>query len=300
MKLRLLLVLCAISVSGCAQPLMKLAEPTEEQKTLANKMLQASDVSPGRHVSYSEMTPTVNRVVLHVRNAAYRVCTHHLDLRRAEEETGKGNHCDLMLDNVITVYTHESGINAYADQRNEVIILGGLVSAMRNDEEIAAVLAHEMAHVMLDHVEKKTKNALIGMALAGGLAAYGNSYYGTNSQQSRQVTQQWMNVGAMAGSRAYSPEMEIEADRVAIYILQEAGFSTLAMINALQSLNNAKVRKKREGIFKGRVGFLQTHPSNERRIAHLIMAIEDTVSGVPLFYSVRPKSRHHTPPILAE
>ena len=292
MKPGLLLVLCAIAVSGCAQPLMKFAEPTEEQKAMANRMLETSDSFPVRHVSYSEMTPTVNRVTLRVRNAAYRVCTHHLDLRRTEEETGKGEHCDLMLDNVITVYTHERDINAYADQSNEVIILGGLVRAMRNDEEIAAVLAHEMAHVMLGHVEKKTKNALIGMALAGGLAAYG-----TNDQQ---VTQQWMEIGAMVGSRAYSPEMEIEADRVAIYILQEAGFSTVAMVNALQSLNNAKVRRTREGIFNGRVGFLQTHPSDERRVAHLIMAIEDAVSGIPLFYSVHPKSRHHTPPILAE
>lgn len=180
----------------------------------------------------------------------------------------------------VYVFSREPGVNAYADQWNNVGVLGGLVELSGSDGEVAAVLAHELAHVMYGHVEKKFKNALVGAALAGGFTAYAQNrggYYDGRALENA------MALGATVGSRAYSPEMEIEADRTAIYILREAGFSTVHMRNFIVRMSRTKPAKSRFfGLLPSRVGFLQTHPSNDRRIAHILLAIEDSANGVPL------------------
>ena len=90
-----------------------------------------------------------------------------------------------------------------------------------------------------------------------------------------------MRLGAEIGANAYSPEMEIEADRTAVYILHRAGFPASAMQSALVRLSQTRARWQ-DGTFSGEVGFLQTHPSDDRRLAHVYSATQDAEAGVPL------------------
>ena len=92
----------------------------------------------------------------------------------------------------------------------------------------------------------------------------------------------YQRLGIMAGSRAYSPEMELEADRLAVYILQEARYPGLAMRDALVRLHHLKTSPVASGALVGRVGFLETHPSDDRRIAHILSVIRDVAAGKPL------------------
>ena len=185
----------------------------------------------------------------------------------------------------VYVYSRDPDVNAYADHRNNVGVFGGLVELSGSDGEIAAVLAHELAHIMYGHVEKKIRNALVGATLAGGFTAYAQSQSGYYDGR---AVENAMILGSTIGSRAYSPEMEIEADRTAIYILREAGFSTAHMRNFIVRMSRAKPAKSRFlGLLPSRVGWLQTHPSNDRRIAHILSAIEDSAAGVPLKVSGR-------------
>ena len=178
----------------------------------------------------------------------------------------------------VTFYASKGELNAYADLYDEVGVFGGLAK-ISTEEELAAVVAHEFSHVMLGHVQKKVKNALAGMAIAGGLAAAYAGYTGTDAST---YGEDWMRAGQVAGSRAYSPEMEIEADRLAVYILKEAGYPPTAMRDVIIRMHRAKPPKRR-GLFRPKqVGFLQTHPSNDRRIAHILAAIRDAEANVPL------------------
>ena len=263
-----LIVLLAVLLVGCAQPVLEIADPREHHRTAVKTVLE-SDISNNRDLARHEMWPAVNRVLPRVRNAAWRVC---LDLKRPTER------CRLLPRLRVRVLTDKPDINAFANGNDEVGLYGGLVSKMGSDAEIAAVLAHEFAHVLFGHVEKKTNNALIGMSVAAGLVGVFAYSTDTNPQP---YQDSWMQAGAMIGSRAYSPQMEIEADRAAVYILQYAGFEPQAMKVAIVRMSQLKHRIRHSGL-SSTVGFLDTHPSNDRRIAHILSAIDDAQAGIAL------------------
>ncbi len=258
-----------ILLAGCATPHLDIAEPDDRQKAEAETILKHEKVSPPRNVAADRMVPTVNRVLRRIRLASHAVCT---DLKLPEER------CKPMLETKVLVYTQEKDINAFADRNDNVSVFGGLVRNMGADAEIAGVLAHEFAHVMLGHVDKKTTNALIGGLILGVLTGVASAAAGSQDQQPvRDMTK----VGWEIGGTAYSPEMEIEADRTAVYILHKAGLPLTALQSALLRMSRARAQRS-SGAFAGTVGFLQTHPSDDRRHAHLISAMEDVRAGKPL------------------
>ena len=265
-----LATVAAVGLSGCAKPMLDIAEPDELQRAAAQAVLDDTQLdSPPETISWMR-GDGLDRVLNPVRFSAFKVC------ERLALESGR---CAHVLTSKVTLYTQERTINAYADEYDDVGVFAGLIKTMGSDAELAAVIAHEFSHVMLGHVEKKTKNAIAGMAVATGLAGAFAAATGANPQS---FGESWQRTGAIAGSRAYSPEMEIEADRIAIYILREAGYPTTAMRDAIVRLHRATPVRRRGLFSPSRVGFLETHPSNDRRIAHILSAIEDASTGVPL------------------
>ncbi|MYJ73302.1 MAG: M48 family metalloprotease [Rhodospirillaceae bacterium] len=258
-----------ILLAGCATPHLDIAEPDERQKAEAEATLQHARIGPPRNVAADRMVPTVRRVIRRVRLASHAVCT---DLKLPEER------CKPMLEAKVFVHTKKKDINAFADEDDNVGVYGGLVRHMGTDAEIAGVLAHEFAHVMYGHVESKKINAFIGGLILGGLAAAASAAGGGKNQQ---LVRDSTSLGWEIGATAYSPEMEIEADRTAVYILRRAGFPVHALQSALLRMNRARAERS-SGTFSGTVGFLETHPSNDRRHAHLISAMEDVRAGKPL------------------
>ena len=259
----------AILLAGCATPHLDIAEPDERQKAEAEATLKHARIGPPRNVAADRMVPTVGRVIRRVRLASHAVCT---DLKLPEER------CKPILKARVLVYTAENDINAFADGNDNVSVLGGLVHNMGTDAEIAGVLAHEFAHVMYGHVEKKQTNALIGGLILGVLTGVASA---AARSQDQTPVRDMTKLGREIGATAYSPEMEIEADRTAVYILRRAGFPVHALQSALLRMNRARA-KRSSGTFSGTVGFLQTHPSDDRRHAHLISAMEDVRAGKPL------------------
>ena len=259
----------ALALAGCATPHLEIAEPSDRQKAEAETALKFTAVGPPRNVAADRMVPTVNRVLRRVRLASHAVCT---ELKLPEER------CKPMLESRVLVDPNKKDINAFADGNDNVGVYGGLVRHMGTDAEIAGVLAHEFAHVMLGHVEKKTTNALIGGLVLGVLTGVASAAAGSQDQRPvRDMTK----LGWEIGSTAYSPEMEIEADRTAVYILHKAGLPLTALQSALVRMSRARAQRS-SGAFSGTVGFLQTHPSDDRRHAHLISAMEDVRAGKPL------------------
>jgi len=262
-------LILALLVGGCATPLLDIQEPTEQQLVAAKESLDNTTLPdspfPETLTPLKEGLKTaVGRVVF----AAQQVCQRlkpRIDAVR----------CDAMF-MVPTLYNNKQ-VNAFADQNDNIGVFTGLLFNMREESELAAVIAHEYAHVMLGHVEKKMTNALTGMLLAGGLMAATS-----RGQSNPDAMSGAMQLGMLAGSRAYSPEMEIEADRLAIYILKEARYPVTAMHDSIVRLHRIKPPKSSGWFSTSKIGFLETHPSNDRRIAHILSAIKDVKAGVPV------------------
>lgn len=111
------------------------------------------------------------------------------------------------------LFVESRQVNAFADGQN-IFITDGMLS-FASDDELALVIAHELAHCVEKHIESKTTNALIAGLLVGAIA----------ERIGRSATY-WGLRGAQTGAKAFSQEFEREADYVGMYLLARAGYST--------------------------------------------------------------------------
>ena len=141
--------------------------------------------------------------------------------------------------------------NASAGLGGVVTIHRGLIEILGGDEELAAVLAHEVAHIACGHIHQRVLAALAaraGMAIATG----------GRSLAVRRIAD--AAEGALLAG--YSRAVEEEADAEAAGILARAGFDPSALIRVLERL----------GAIEGRAGpaaIFRSHPRPEERIAAL-------------------------------
>ncbi|MEO7200886.1 MAG: M48 family metalloprotease [Dokdonella sp.] len=156
----------------------------------------------------------------------------------------------------------DNDINAFAAPGGYIGTNVGLITAMATEDELAAVIGHEIAHVTQQHLlrafEDSKKNALpIALAMIGAVVASRNR---TDDATEAAV------IGGMSliQQRAinFTRYDEIEADRVGIQTLAKAGFDPLAMaetfatMQRMMRINGVDVPE-----------FLRTHPVDTNRIA---------------------------------
>lgn len=139
-------------------------------------------------------------------------------------------------------------INAASGGGGEFYVTRGLLEKA-NDEHLAGVLAHELAHSDLNHVSKAQT---LGAGLSIGMVILDSIIPGSGA------------LTPIAGeliARKYSRDEEYQADRHGAEILQRAGMSKQTMIDTLEWLQQT------EGASSG--GFFATHPGTGDRIQAL-------------------------------
>jgi predicted Zn-dependent protease len=152
-------------------------------------------------------------------------------------------------------------INAFATSGGHIFITRGLVNAAKSEDEIAAVIAHEVAHIQLQHSIKAIRSSRITQALMiTGTAATGAAT-GMNVNELTNVFNE--SVGEIVltlVNNGYSRDQEYEADNNALSLLASAGYNPSALINMLRQLNT--VQSSVPG------GFNRTHPTPANRITN--------------------------------
>lgn len=102
-------------------------------------------------------------------------------------------------------------VNAFADGRT-IFVTVAMMRTLEDDDELAVIIGHEMAHNVLEHIAKQQENVKTG-ATFGGLL---NMLTGA-----RHLQNHWANVGG----RAFSQSFEAEADYVGLYYAAAGGFN---------------------------------------------------------------------------
>lgn len=159
------------------------------------------------------------------------------------------------------VVMNEPAINAFAAPGGLVALHSGLILAAESPHEVAGVLAHEIAHVTQLHLYRAFENAK-AMTLPIALATLGLILAGGGDGE--------VISGALMSAQAMSTQMrinftrhnEIEADRIGIQTLSDAGYDPDGMAEFFSKLNRL-TRVNGEGPPE----FLRTHPVNVNRIA---------------------------------
>jgi len=149
-------------------------------------------------------------------------------------------------------------INAFALPGGFVYINRGALQAARSEDEIAAVIAHEIAHVALRHGTNQASKAYLaqaGLGVAGGLlGGRGNSGL---SQMMGAVGGFGLNTLFLKHSRT----AEQQADSLGMRMLRRAGYDPRGMISFLQTIQRHSGGRS--------VEFLSSHPNPSNRIARL-------------------------------
>jgi Zn-dependent protease with chaperone function len=109
--------------------------------------------------------------------------------------------------------------NASAMANGAVWVYTGLMDAM-DDDELAIVMGHELAHYSYEHIRRNQSRGGLGSILAGGAQVAGAVIGGTAGA----LTQLGGQLGASALLSGYSREYEDQADRVGLRYIHEAGY----------------------------------------------------------------------------
>lgn len=155
-------------------------------------------------------------------------------------------------------------INAFAAPGGLIFVSRGMLRCCRNEEELAAVLAHEIGHVQLRHGLQAIKKSRLTSALTI-IGTEGAKQFG--GQQLAELTSAFagsiQDVTATLVNNGYSRAFEREADQAALTILTRSGYDPGALATML-----AEMQRR---LKPGGVDFARTHPAPAARIAELAM-----------------------------
>lgn len=158
-------------------------------------------------------------------------------------------------------------INAFAMPGGNVLVSSGLIKRLASESELAAVLAHEIAHVVKKHQLAAIQSSLnsdawagIGKDVAGeAIGRRGGDAFGLKSAAAN------MGVDAVKNGvflRPLDRGMEYEADRMGVVIATRSGYDPYGMAGVLQMLAMEKGDGSGASIF-------DTHPAASERMGEL-------------------------------
>jgi predicted Zn-dependent protease len=158
----------------------------------------------------------------------------------------------------------EDVYNAFASPAGHIFINSGLLEAMDNEEELAGIISHEIAHVVCRHISQKIERSQkIGIATLAGIVAGIFLGVGGSAAAANAVTFGSMAAGQSA-ALAYSRQDEAQADKIGMDILFQAGYSGEGLLSVLK-----KIRSKQWFGSDQIPTYLMTHPAVEERMADI-------------------------------
>jgi predicted Zn-dependent protease len=158
----------------------------------------------------------------------------------------------------------DSRINAFALPGGFIGIHTGLLEATRSEDELAGVLAHEVAHVTQRHIARavhaSSRQSLLSTAIMLGAILAGVASGNPDVAQAGIAVSQGTAAQAQID---FTRSNEYEADRVGISAMADAGFDPYGMASFFEVMSRQESRAPDERM----PDFLRTHPVSTARIA---------------------------------
>jgi len=153
------------------------------------------------------------------------------------------------------VVFEDKTLNAFALPGAKIGVLTGMMELVDNQDQLAAVLGHEVGHVIARHSnERASQQTLTEQALG----MIGQTEYGQNP-----LIMAGLGLGAQYGVlMPYSRTHESEADLIGVDLMAKAGFNPEQSVNLWQKMAQASQGNQPSE-------FLSTHPAHETRIQQL-------------------------------
>ena len=159
---------------------------------------------------------------------------------------------------------NKNEINALAMPNGRLVIYSGLITASENQEELAGVLCHEIAHIQLNHVMKKLVKEI-------GLSTLISITTGSNGSELIKET------AKVLSSTSFDRSLEKEADIKAIEYLTKAEINPEYFAQFLYKINDS------ESEIMKYLTWMSTHPDSKNRAEYIIEhSKNNNVKNVPV------------------
>ncbi|HFC97309.1 MAG TPA: tetratricopeptide repeat protein [Thermosulfurimonas dismutans] len=152
-------------------------------------------------------------------------------------------------------------LNAFALPGGYIFFTSGLIEEVDREDELAAVMAHEMAHIQARHVARRMEVLKRLQLATGAVTLAGLLLGGGKTGGALAVTSTSL---ALTRALAYSRAEEEEADRLGFEYLTRAGYDPGAFLSILQ-----KIVRHRWLLTETGPNYLLTHPAPPERITYL-------------------------------
>ena len=151
-------------------------------------------------------------------------------------------------------------VNAFCLPGGKVFVYTGILDLATTNDELAAIMGHEIAHAVERHGGERMSMAL--MTQLGGQAAAVAIGAGTGSAAATQAFGQAYGIGTQVGFLLpHSRDQESEADEVGMILAAKAGYDPSGALTLWRKMNAFEKSKGQTP-----PAFLSTHPPSEQRI----------------------------------
>lgn len=245
---------CALVIASCAQ------SPTGRRQVMLFDNNQLNQMGAQTFEGMKEETPTTKDQ----KTTKYVQCVADALLKVTPEKY-------VGTDWEVVVFESEQ-VNAFALPGGKIGVYTGLLKVAENQNQLAAVMGHEIAHVIAGHGnERLSTNQLLSTGLAIGGAALG-AY---NVQYQNEIMAA-LGVGAQVGvALPFSRTHETEADLIGLDLMAQAGFNPEQAVNLWQNM-----AAQGSG---GTPEFLSSHPIPANRIK----ALQDKMPQAKQLFTAR-------------
>ena len=176
-----------------------------------------------------------------------------------------------------------STINAFASGDGSVRVYTGLMDAM-NDDELFAVIGHELGHLVNKDVRDAYRTAYLVVAARYGIAA-------VNTTAGALSTGFLGDLGQELATAAYSRKQETEADEAAFQYCVANGVDPFAMYHALNVLIRLNGDTGQQGTF---TEMFSSHPDTKKRAIHIKQVAEAAGYKMNSSTSTKPSGSSNT------
>jgi len=145
-------------------------------------------------------------------------------------------------------------INAFALPGGQIFITYALLSQLKNEDQVAGVLGHEIGHVVGRHSNQQMAKSKLIQGMAQGVGVAMSDGTGNGGIQIAQMLGNIINM-------KYGREDELESDALGVRFMIEAGYNPEEMIGVMEVLKKGGGGRQAE--------MLSTHPDPGNRIEHI-------------------------------
>lgn len=163
-------------------------------------------------------------------------------------------------------------VNAFALPGGQLFITAALFNQLETEGQLAAVMAHEIGHVVGRHAAEQLAEQQLAQGLSG--AAVVAAYDPDNPNSGLTTAQLAALISGLVNLR-YGREDELQSDRLGVQFMTEAGYDPRAMVSLMEILAASSEGNRPPEFFS-------THPNPENRIERIWEAIDSEFpQGVP-------------------